>query len=133
MNKRRINFYYCASSKENEQTNIAILMEAVLAINGIKAVGYTEPTHDNSPYDWEMQQKGAAESVIKACDMVLFDNFNANNEADKKTLQEARCWNVPVYVFRGNAINGINSFNDCIAYCNKLLGREITRKPIQID
>lgn len=133
MKKRRINFYCCASSKSNEEKNPAIFMEAVLAINGIKAVGYTEPNHDNPPYDWEMQQKGAEESIIKACDMVLFDNFDANNDADEKTLQEAKHWHIPVYAFRGNAANGMNSFDDCIITCNKLLGRENTRKPIQIN
>lgn len=133
MKKRRINFYYCASSKASDSMNSAIFMEAALAINGIKAVGYTASTHKNPPYDWEMKQKGAEESIIKACDMVLFDNYDANNDSDKKALQEAQHWEIPVYAFHGKAEKGVNSFYDCVANCNKLLGRENSRKPILIN
>lgn len=128
MKKRRINFYCCAAQAENT----AILMEAALAINGIKAVGYTATNPNNPPYDWEMQQKGVEESLIKACDMVIFDTYTSS-DAEKAVLQEAQRYAVPAYVFRGNETAEVEPFSDCISTCNKLLGRADRHEPVLIN
>lgn len=133
MSKRRINFVYCASAKSDAETEQIIFVETALAINGIKAVGYTAQKSCDRSYDWEMLQKGANISVVKGSDMVIFDNYVANDPVKESVLQEAQKWGIPVYVFSGNG-NGkdVQSFNHCITACKKLLGSCNASNPILI-
>lgn len=41
MEKRRVNFYYCPADNSNPLSEISVV-ETALAINGIKAYGYSD-------------------------------------------------------------------------------------------
>lgn len=130
--KRRINFYFAGDARE--AVSKVALVETLLAINGIKAVGYVEDTTLNSPYDWEMQQKKADEnsSIVNVCDMVVFDD-NDLNENEQRVLCEAKKKHVPVFVFQGTATSEIGDFRGCILECNRLLGRTMSGEPVLIQ
>ena len=132
MKKRRINFYFPGDIKET--ISRVVLVETMLAINGIKAVGYVEETRLNPPYDWEMQQKAADEnsSIVNACDMVVFDDDDLN-ENERRVLCEAKEKHVPVFVFQGTATSEVGDFRSCILECNRLLGRTMSGEPVLIQ
>lgn len=131
MKKRRINFYYCASTHDALFHGVMVV-ETALAINGIKAIGYTRFAERNQAFDWEMQQNNAEESIIKACDMVIIDNPTLTEEK-AGVLREAERWNVPVYAFQGeDAQKEICNFQGCVFACRALLGRSSGCDPILI-
>lgn len=131
MKKRRINFFYCATNTEMSIRDV-VLVETALAINGIKAAGYVEANKLNRPFDWEMQQNGAEESLVKACDMVVFDDCEMD-ESKQRVLFEAKRWNIPAFAFHGEATTEISDFKSCICTCKSLLGRESDCEPILIQ
>lgn len=125
MEKRRVNFYYCPADNSNPLPEISVV-ETALAINGIKAYGYSNALSNNRTFDYSMLQNGAQESLLKACDMIIFFDYSKQASKFEKVLLEAKQWNRMVYTFRGQANGEIKDFADCIAACQKLLGRETT-------
>ena len=73
-----------------------------------------------------MVQKGAEESLLRACDMVIFSNYHKQASKSEKVLHEAEQWGVMLYTFRGEATDKVKNFAECIAACQKLLGRKQT-------
>lgn len=125
MEKRRVNFYYCPADNSNPLPEISVV-ETALAINGIKAYGYSDALSEKRPFDYSMVQKGAEESLLRACDMVIFSNYHKQASKPEKVLHEAEQWGLVSYTFRGEATDKVKDFAECIAACQKLLGRKQT-------
>lgn len=121
--KRRINIYFSFPDgySDEGQDRFIKKFELSLALNGIKAYGFSDARKCSSNFDYEMLNKGADTYLLGSCDMVInLDYHSAKLSAVNRKANEA---GIPVF-YLGNDADDSHDFTACVRLCRQMLKHE---------